>query len=325
MATSELALRPPASLHGAPIPITNDLAYLRTAIVNVAFVGMPESARWVLVDAGLPGTADQIAGAAARRYGDVPPQAILLTHGHFDHVGALKTLAERWDVPVYAHRLELPYLTGRSSYPPPDPTVGGGAMARLASLYPKRPIDLGDRVRALPDDGSVPGLPEWRTIVTPGHSPGHVSFFRERDRALVVGDAFVTTKQESALAVLTQRAEMHGPPMYFTPDWEQARASVERLAALAPEVAITGHGPPMRGPQLTEGLMLLAREFDERALPAHGRYVGHPALADERGVLYVPPAPPDPLPKLALGIGAVAAAALVATTIRGRRKPLPLD
>ena len=61
------------------------------------------------------------------------PAAILLTHGHFDHVGALKTLAEEWDVPVYAHTLELPYLTGRSSYPPPDPSVGGGAMAAMSS------------------------------------------------------------------------------------------------------------------------------------------------------------------------------------------------
>ena len=59
----------------------------------------------------------------------------------------------------------------------------------------------------------------WRWIFTPGHSPGHISLFRDSDRTLIVGDAFVTTKQESLMSVMTQRMEMHGPPMYFTPDW----------------------------------------------------------------------------------------------------------
>ena len=222
MPQSDVALRPPGSLAGAPIPITPDIAYLRTAIVNVVFLGAPESGDrgWVLVDTGLMGYADRIAEAAERRYGrGSRPAAIVLTHGHFDHVGCLRALANRWDVPIYAHRLELPYLTGRSSYPPPDPTVGGGAMARLAALYPKRPVDVSDRVVELPADGSVPGALGWRWIATPGHAPGHVSLFRDADHALVAGDAFVTTKQESAIAVLTQRPELHGPPMYFTPDW----------------------------------------------------------------------------------------------------------
>jgi len=317
----EAALRPPGSLHGAPIPLTSDVAHLRTAIVNVAFVGAPEAGArgWVLVDAGIAGYADHIADAAARRYGEgVRPAAIVLTHGHFDHVGSLRALAERWDVAVYAHPLELPYLTGRSNYPPPDPTVGGGAMARFASLYPKHPIDLGSRVQPLPADGSVPGMPGWRWIATPGHSPGHVSFFRDADRTLIAGDAFVTTKQESALAVLTQRPELHGPPMYFTPDWERARLSVERLADLEPAIAITGHGPPMRGPSLAAELIELARDFGERAVPPHGRYVGHPAIADERGVVSVPPAPPDPLPKALLGVGAAVALGMLASTLARR-------
>ena len=274
MSHHDAALRPPGSLDGAPLPVTPDVAYLRTAIVNVAFVGAPEVAGWVLVDAGIPGYAEHIADAASRRYGEGSrPAAIVLTHGHFDHVGSLRTLVERWDVPVFAHPMELPYLTGRSAYPPPDPTVGGGVLARMSGLYPKKPIDLGEHVHALPDDGTVPGMPGWRWIFTPGHAPGHVSFFRESDRTLIAGDAFVTTRQESALAVLTQRAELNGPPMYFTPDWNGARHSVQMLASLAPETVVTGHGQAMRGPEMRAALDELARRFDEVAVPAAGRYV----------------------------------------------------
>jgi glyoxylase-like metal-dependent hydrolase (beta-lactamase superfamily II) len=323
MSHTELALRPPGSLDGAPIPIAPDIAYLRTAFVNVIFLGAPEAGDggWILIDAGIHGYADRIARAAELRYGaGARPAAIVLTHGHFDHVGSLQRLLERWDVPVYAHRLELPYLTGRSSYPPPDPTVGGGAMARLSVLYPKKPIDLGDRVHELPSDGSVPGADEWRWLATPGHAPGHVSLFRDADRALVAGDAFVTTKQESAMHALTQKLEMHGPPAYFTPDWERSRLSVERLALLEPQLAITGHGQPMRGPSLVSDLYALARDFDERAVPEHGRYVGHPAITNDNGVVSVPPAPRDPVATVALGVGAVVAVGVLAGAIRGRNE-----
>ena len=146
-------------------PIVRDLSYIRDRIVNVFFYGEPRAGdrNWVLVDAGLYGSAGRIERVAAERFGEgARPAAIVLTHGHFDHVGALRTLCEKWDVPVYAHELEIPYITGRSAYPPPDPTVGGGAMARMAALYPKRPIDIGHRALALPDDRTVPGMPGWR-------------------------------------------------------------------------------------------------------------------------------------------------------------------
>jgi glyoxylase-like metal-dependent hydrolase (beta-lactamase superfamily II) len=204
-------------------------------------------------------------------------------------VGAVHTLAEEWDAPVYAHPLELPYLTGRSAYPPPDPFVGGGAMAALSFLFPKSPIDLGRRVHALPADGSVPGMPGWRWIPTPGHAPGHVSLVRDEDRTLIAGDAFVTTKQESLIAALTQRPEMHGPPMYFTPDWGAARDSVRHLADYAPTAAITGHGPPMRGERLQQELRRLSSHFDEWARPSHGRYRDRPAITNASGVVDVPP------------------------------------
>src|SRR4051812_3604937 len=89
--------------------------WMRTLLVNVVFVGSRD--RWVLVDAGVGGYGGAIAAAARELFGHRPPEAIILTHGHFDHVGSLEPLVERWGAPVFAHPMELPYLTGRSSYP----------------------------------------------------------------------------------------------------------------------------------------------------------------------------------------------------------------
>jgi hypothetical protein len=112
---------------------------------------------------------------------------------------------------------------------------------------------------------------------------------RDTDRTLVAGDAFATTKQESLIAALTQRPEMHGPPMYFTPDWGAARQSLRHLADYAPTSAIAGHGPPMRGERLQMELCQLAAHFDEWARPAHGRYRDRPAITNADGVVDVPP------------------------------------
>lgn len=260
--------------------VTIDVAYKRLAIVNVAMIGQPGAGdrEWVLVDAGMAGSARVIRRAAEHRFGTQSrPAAILMTHGHFDHVGALKALALLWDVPVFAHTMEAPYLNGTASYPRPDPSVGGGLMSFLSPLFPAGPVNVQRWLSPLPGDGSVPGLRDWRWVHTPGHTPGHVSFWRERDRILIAGDAFITTRQESAYAALMQTPEMHGPPMYFTPDWETAKTSVEKLSALEPEVVITGHGPAMRGAQMRAALNALARNFDAVAVPEEGRYVGHPA------------------------------------------------
>src|SRR6266513_2296513 len=251
--------------------IADDIAYKRLAIVNVVFVGQRAAGdrEWVLIDAGLPGFAGAIKHAASERFGEESrPAAILMTHGHFDHVGSLKTLADDWDAPIYAHLLEQPYLDGRSAYPPPDPTVGGGLMALTSPLFPPSPVNVSRRLRLLPDDHSVPHMNGWRWIQTPGHTPGHVSFWRESDRSLIVGDAFVTTRQESAYAAAFQKPEMHGPPMYYTSDWDSARESVRTLAALEPELVVTGHGRAMKGPEMRRALHTLARDFDEIARPA---------------------------------------------------------
>src|SRR5699024_9850231 len=101
----------------------------------------------------------------------------------------------------------------------------------------------------------------------------HVSLWRESDRLLISGDAVVTTDQESAYAVMVQKAEIHGPPAYLTPDWNASRESLRKIATLHPETVVSMHGPALHGPAMQEARQVLAREFDEMAVPEHGRYV----------------------------------------------------
>lgn len=261
---------------------------LRDKFVNVYFIHDATTNHWVLLDAGLSTSAARIKRVAKQLFWpQATPAAIILTHGHFDHVGSVKQLADEWDVPIYAHYLEAPYLTGRSSYPPPDPSAGGGLFTYFSFLYPRGPIDLGGRLLLLPEQGNIPGLKEWRYFHTPGHAPGHISLFREQDNVLLAGDAFVTTQQESLFSVLKQERKLSGPPRYFTYDWDAAERSVRTLASLQPSIVATGHGMPMEG-KASVALQELADQFKEKAVPANGRYTQDPAVAGIGGVEYVP-------------------------------------
>ncbi|MEH6991330.1 MBL fold metallo-hydrolase [Neobacillus drentensis] len=131
---------------------------------------------------------------------------------------------------------------------------------------------FGEQVKAFPQDGSIPHMQGWKWIHIPGHTSGHVSLFREADRALIAGDAFVTVKQESLYKVLTQTQEISGPPLYYTTDWKAAYQSVKILEALKPEVAVTGHGLPMNGKELRENLSYFTANFKEIATPKNCRY-----------------------------------------------------
>ncbi|MGE5406051.1 MAG: MBL fold metallo-hydrolase [Candidatus Saccharibacteria bacterium] len=262
--------------HPVFIDVAPDIRRVPMLIVNIYLIGEPgaRSGDWVLVDAGTENSTGPILEVTRARFGrHSHPGAIILTHGHFDHVGAVIELAREWDVMVYAHPLEIPYLTGQRNYPPADPTVDEGLVSLISPLFPHHSIDLHQRICPLPKDGSVPHLPEWRWIHTPGHTPGHISLFRDEDGILIAGDAFTTVKQESATAVLTQRQELHGPPAYFTTDWDLAWQSVKLLASLRPSVVATGHGIPMHGERLHSELEILARDFDRVAMPEAGRYV----------------------------------------------------
>lgn len=265
---------------------------MKLFFVNVYIIANRKSFSngWVLVDTGPRGSAAKIVAMAEAILGrGTQPKAIILTHGHSDHSGSVKELLKYWDVPVYAHELEIPYLTGQSSYPPADPSVGHGLLSLASVFFRKTPIDLGDKIFPIDMDKGIAELPEWRVIFTPGHSPGHISLFFPLNTTLIAGDALATTKAEVAIAVLGDVKKLSGPPMYMTTDWEAAEESVKTIAALQPRIIAAGHGPVMRGRELKEALDNLSINFKIAAVPSSGRYINRPAMADEQGTRYVPP------------------------------------
>ena len=224
--------------------IAGGVAVVPTLISNAYLVG--DAASWVLVDACTPGNESRIQRAAERRFGrGSRPCAILLTHGHFDHAGSAGPLADAWGVPIYAHSLELPYLTGQSHYPPFD-LSSSGFFTRIARFFPISTVNLGTRVSTMEARQAVPGLRDWEVIETPGHTPGHVAFFRRRDGALLAGDAVTTMNLDSFFDTVARRKQVCRPPVPATSNWKDARRSVTLLASLRPSLIAAGHGAPMR-------------------------------------------------------------------------------
>ena len=269
--------------------VAQDVVRIPLGIVNAYIIGYARE--WVLVDTGTPGNAENILKATAEHMGPGSvPKAIVLTHGHFDHSGSAKELASHWGVKVYVHHREKPFLNGASKYPPFDPTVGG-FMSQIIRFVPNRSLDLGPWLREF-SESRLPWLQEWRVIETPGHTAGHICLFRESDGTLLAGDAITTMNQDNMFDVISQVKQVSGPPPYGTPDWEHARSSVRRLAALNPYTLAAGHGNPMSGDDALQQLRELARDFP---VPDHGRYVQEPARFDDNGIAYLPPPVSDPV------------------------------
>jgi glyoxylase-like metal-dependent hydrolase (beta-lactamase superfamily II) len=221
---------------------------------NVYFVRSQSS--WVLIDAGWASDGPRIKRAAESLFGrEAPPVSILLTHCHPDHSGAARYLAQRWRCAVYMHRDELPIATGDFA----AMQALAGPLDRWVILPFMRVIgrrrrdeiladsSLGELARTIEPGAGVPGLPGWECIPTPGHTPGHLAYFRPRDRVLISGDAVVTLKLNSMSGLLLQRGGLSGPPWYTTWSRSAAAESIRRLAGTNPSVLASGHGWPMSG------------------------------------------------------------------------------
>jgi len=81
-----------------------------------------------------------------------------------------------------------------------------------------------------------------------GHAPGHVSYFRPRDRVLISGDALMTLKVNTVSGLLLQQPGLSGPPWCTTWSQRAARESIRTLARLEPSVLAGGHGAPPTDP-----------------------------------------------------------------------------
>jgi len=231
--------------------------------VNVYLVRADDA--WALVDTAWGSSAAVIRSAAERLFGrDARPAAILLTHIHPDHSGAALELARAWDRPVSVHADEVPLASGGIVAEYANP-LDRRVIAPILRLMPAARVEaqrvaasLEPVIEALPAGGDVPALPGWRAVPTPGHTPGHVAFFREHDRVLLTGDAVLTVNPASLSGLLLDRHRLTGPPTMSTWRRAAATASVSALAALRPAVLASGHGSPMTGPGLGDALEALA-------------------------------------------------------------------
>lgn len=226
---------------------------------NVYFVRAAD--RWVLIDAGWDSDRPRIEDAAARLMGrDAAPAAIVLTHDHPDHAGAARVLAERWSCRVFVHPDES--AIARGSFPamwrhagPLDryvilPAISALGRRRRDAMLERN--SLAPVVDVLEPGGTTPHLPGWRWVHTPGHTPGHVSFFRDEDRVLISGDALVTLQVNALTGLVRGRQGLSAPPWYTTADHEAAAASVRTIAGLEPWVLASGHGQVLSGPDTAE-------------------------------------------------------------------------
>ena len=245
---------------------------------NVYFVRSGSS--WVLIDTGTAKCDHEIQQAAESLFGvNTRPSAILLTHNHPDHAGSAPALTRRWNCLVYMHPEELPlitmdasnYLTTVKKYANP---LDIWVLLPLLRIMPKRAREsmlpessFKQLVRTFDPGTGVPGLPDWKWIHTPGHTAGHVSFFRPGDRVLITGDAVVNVHLNSLWSFLLwgfgrNEQRLSGPPWYTTWSWRAAKTSVASLARLEPNVLACGHGLPISGSSTAPTLRTFAAHFN---------------------------------------------------------------
>jgi hydroxyacylglutathione hydrolase len=228
-----------------------------TRSMNVYLIEDPQSAGVVVFDAGEASMARAIL-AAGRRRGGI--SRVVLGHGDTDHRGSAPGLRAA-GIPIACHADARPHAegTGGRDYWRPELLP---LPIRALHGFAHRIWD-GGAVRV---DGTVAGgdsVAGFEVIELPGHAPGLIGLWRERDRVALVSDAFYMTD------MLGRPIEPVVPPDAYNQDSEQARSSLCRLADLDPLVAAPGHRGPLTGPGVRDAL-LRAAAYDARE--ASGRH-----------------------------------------------------
>lgn len=190
-------------------------------VINVYLAGE------VLIDAGSRYARRRILKQLEGR----PLTAHALTHAHPDHQGASKAVCEARGVPLWVGERDVRAMETGEIIPADRRTAGARLSERSFAGPPHtvdRPLKEGDQVG------------DFTVLDVPGHSAGHVAYWRESDRALILGDVLF------GLNPVTGRPGYHWPPDAFTPDPAQNKESARKLAGLGPSVICFGHGPPRR-------------------------------------------------------------------------------
>lgn len=188
-------------------------------VINVYLAGD------VLIDTGTRLAKWRIAQQLPRRR----IRLVALTHAHPDHMGSARAVCRRFGVSLACHEADVPVAEGRA---PMLPQLQRPRWLDWILQPPAWPVE-----RVL-HDGDVVG--EFRVVHTPGHTPGHVVYFREGDRVAIAGDLAVN------IHFLTREEGLREPPPFFSVDPAANRRSLQVLMALQPRLVCFGHGPPLR-------------------------------------------------------------------------------
>jgi glyoxylase-like metal-dependent hydrolase (beta-lactamase superfamily II) len=181
----------------------------------------------VLVDAGTKGMGKKLPGRLEGR----TVSAHTLTHAHPDHVGGSKPVVDALGVPFWAPKGDAPAVErGMTVAPEGRMKKVLEAGGRFGSVPIARTLSEGDEI----GDG-------FTVLDTPGHSPGHISFWRERDRVLICGDVWFN------MNVITLKPGLRAPLTLPTVDPAENARSQQKLVELQPDIAGFGHGPVMTG------------------------------------------------------------------------------
>jgi glyoxylase-like metal-dependent hydrolase (beta-lactamase superfamily II) len=162
-------------------------------------------------------------------------RAHALTHAHPDHQGSSHLICVNRSIPLWCSERDRAAAEDSSE------------MLRLLSKHwlPRTfaPLMAGPshQVSRRLREGDVVG--DFEVIETPGHSAGHLSFWRKRDRTLILGDVL------ASMQPFTGWPGLREPPDFFSADPHQNRQSARKVAALEPSLVCFGHGPPLRNPQ----------------------------------------------------------------------------